>query len=238
MNDIKEVIKNTTFVIPVRLGSSRIKHKVLLPFPEEKNNLVRNKIKQLLKITSKDKILLSCGEQPLKDIAKEFDINISNRDGHFIKDHDAGTRESIEEVIKDVKSEYTAWVTVVTPLHDEIVIYKSLESYMPHIEEYDSMTTTVRIFEYLWQDGKPLNYFADERHVDSQDLPNLQKISNGIYFAKTETMKETGYFLGHTPKIIEIPKICSIDIDNMEDYLTALNSISWYKEIRDEFYSA
>ena len=238
MDKFSDLIENTTFVIPVRLGSSRIKNKVLLPFPNKKINLIEHKINQLLNITTKDKIILSCGERRLIELAESFDIEVSHRDGHFINEHDAGTRESIIEVVKDIPTKYTAWTTVVTPLHDEVVIKKSLESFLKFQKDFDSMTTGVRIYEYLWQDDKPLNYFADDRHVDSQDLPCLTRISNGIYFSQTSIMRQNGYFLGYKPKIIEIPNLCSVDIDTREDYLTALNAIDWYKEIRDEFYSA
>ena len=93
---------------------------------------------------------------------------------------------------------------------------------------YDSLATAVRIYEYIWEEEKPLNYFADERHPDSQMLPSMHRISNGAYIASKKKMLEKGYFLGDKPKLIEIPKVCAIDIDNIEDYYMASDAWKWY----------
>jgi N-acylneuraminate cytidylyltransferase len=232
-------IQDCTFIIPVRLGSSRIPQKVLLPFPPEREtNLIEHKVDQIRREFPNAHIVLSCGEKPLFKLAERLDLRVSLREGKHIHGHEVGTRESICEIIKDIKSTHVIWTTVVTPLHDEVILRRSVEQYFSALREgFDSLTTGVRVYEYLWQNGQPLNYSADEYHPDSQDLPELYRLSNGIYICAKEIMDRRGYFLGDKPKVIPIPKICAIDIDDYEDYQVACSAHSWYKGVRDEFYS-
>ena len=228
-----------TFVIPARLGSSRIFEKVMLNFPAlSKTNLIEHKVMQIRKKWPEANIILSCGEEKLYQLANKLNIKISKRIGKHINGHEVGTRESICEVIKDVRTKYVVWTTVVTPLHDHIIMGKALLEFQKALTRgFDSLTTGVRVYEYLWQDNKPLNYLADERHPDSQNLPELYRLSNGVYICSKAIMDERGYFLGSSPFILPIPKICSIDIDEIEDYKIALDASSWYESVRDEFYS-
>lgn len=233
-------MEKLTFVIPVRLGSSRIKEKVLLPFPwSSEQNLIENKVAQIRRFAPRAKIILSCGEEKLFKIADDLGLIKSVRTGKHINGHEVSTREAICEVIKDVTTEFVAWTTVVTPLHDHMIIQKSLEKFYAGVtrNEFDSLTTGVRIYEYLWQNGQPLNYYADERHPDSQFLPELYKLSNGIYICSKKIMNERGYFLGYKPYILPIPKVCAFDIDEQEDYDLACGASQWYEKVRDEFYS-
>ena len=134
------LIDKITFVIPVRLGSSRIKNKVLLPFPPQSGlNLIEHKVAQIRKIAPEAQIILSCGEQLLYDLASKLDITISERVGKHINGHEVGTRESICEVIKDVETKYVAWTTVVTPLHDGLIIEKSLKEFGTILNEGSSI---------------------------------------------------------------------------------------------------
>ncbi len=233
------IFKDLTFVIPVRIGSSRIQEKVLLEFPVGSGkNLIEHKVTQIRTMFPGAQIILSCGEERLINLGKKLGIKISLRTGRHINGHDVGTRESICEVIKDVRTKHVAWTTVVTPLHDELIMKYAVDSYYQSINEgYDSLTTGVRIYEYLWQNHKPLNYSADENHPDSQFLPELTRLSNGIYISEKKIMDKCGYFLGTKPKIIHIPKICSIDIDEMDDYWVAKDAYHWYKEVRDAFFT-
>ena len=237
---MKDFLDNLTFVIPARLGSSRIKEKVLLPFPfNSEKNLITHKVDAIRRYLPSAKIILSCGEEKLFDIADDLGLLKSIRTGKHINGHEVGTREAICEVIKDVTTEFVAWTPVVTPLHDHVIIQKSLEKFYAGLNrnEFDSLTTGVRIYEYLWQNGQPLNYHADERHPDSQFLPELYRLSNGIYICSKKIMHERGYFLGHKPHILPIPKICAFDIDEQEDYDLACGASQWYEKVRDEFYS-
>jgi CMP-N-acetylneuraminic acid synthetase len=83
---------------------------------------------------------------------------------------------------------------------------------------------------YFWWKGRPLNYFADKRHVQSQLLDPLHRIANGLYLGKTKELRKAGYFLVEPIKIFEVNEIQAIDIDTVEDlYLAKIVAKSIYE---------
>ena len=59
---------------------------------------------------------------------------------------------------------------------------------------------SVNLFkEYLWDDHGPINYQANKQHTISQDLPNLYRVTNGIYMAPKKEILSKQYLLGKNP---------------------------------------
>jgi len=55
----------------------------------------------------------------------------------------------------------------------------------------DSLVSVNLLKEYFWDDKGPLNYRADKDHTISQELPNLYRVTNGLYMRdKESTLKE------------------------------------------------
>ena len=83
--------------------------------------------------------------------------------------------------------------------------------------EYDSAFTAMKIRDYLWMNGKPLNFDA-ENLPRSQDLPVIYRESSGIYvFSKTVYLRRH-YRIGVRPYIKEVSHKESIDINTSEDF--------------------
>jgi CMP-N-acetylneuraminic acid synthetase len=224
---LNNLLSELTFVIPARVNSSRIPKKVLqkLEMPNgDKITLLDLKIQNLLKLTEPQKIILSSGEDELIDIGNNYGIMISRRSEEFFKaGYQTTTRQSINEVIKDVKTKYTAWTPPVVPFHDSKCIRLALNYYCNNCNPASnaSLTTIVHEKAYYWYKNLPLNYSPDENHVQSQYLEPLQKITNGLYLAKTEDMRLCGYYLTKDVVLYEVDIINGVDIDNMHDLVMA-----------------
>ena len=95
---------------------------------------------------------------------------------------------------------------------------------------YDSLVSVNLIKEYLWNDKGPLNYSASEKHVVSQNLPNIYRITNGLYMAPKEVMLQRKYFIGNKPQKYVVSKIAGIDIDYYEDYEISKSLLPMYKD--------
>ncbi len=89
-------------------------------------------------------------------------------------------------------------------------------------KEYDSLVSVNRLKDYLWQHGSPLNYQANRNHTISQELPELFRVTNGLYMRDRESTLCEGYFLGSKPFMHVVSKISGIDIDDEQDYSMAL----------------
>lgn len=207
-------------VIPVREGSSRIPEKIFLPFGNGMN-LLEWKVSQIKQIHPWDKIFLSSNSERVKEIAQKMSIGYMPRADELCKGHTATFSEVILGVVRELPTDYFAWVTAVVPLMRPTEYLEAFHMFEEHVVQagtHDSLAAVNLMKEYLWANGQPLNYCADRNHTISQELPDIFRVTNGLYMrAKQDTLKE-GYFLGPKPFLHKVEKISGIDIDELEDY--------------------
>lgn len=221
-------------VIPVRLGSSRVKQKALLTVGGQKLTLLAWKIRQLKKIISSDCIYVSTEAQELKDIASDEGVKVHHRDEFLADGHKASFSEVIVGVVKDIPHEHIAWVTCVVPLMSPQEYLQGFREYKEHVipnqSDFDSLVSVNLLREYFWNDEGPINYQATKKHTVSQELPNMYRVTNGLYMAAKEKILEFEYLLGKNPFKSCVSKIAGIDIDEYEDYEIARNLTGMYSE--------
>ena len=86
--------------------------------------------------------------------------------------------------------------------------------------QYDSAFCAVKIQDFLWQDGQPLNF--DASNVPrSQDLPIIYRETSGIYVFTKEVFKKYKRRIGIHPFIKEVTFREAIDINEPEDFKLA-----------------
>jgi len=229
MSDFSDI----SVVIPVREGSSRVKEKIFLPFHEELS-LLEWKVDQLKRVQQHDRIFLSSNSERVKSVAHTMGVEFLPRNDYLSTGHDASFSEVITGVVKDIPTRHFAWVTVVVPLMKPSEYKEAFEYYLSEVIEgktNDSLVSVNLLKEYFWDDKGPLNYRADKHHTISQELPNLYRVTNGLYMRDKESTLEEGYFLGPKPFMHKVGKISGVDIDEYEDYQMAVA----LKEFYDEF---
>ncbi len=84
-------------------------------------------------------------------------------------------------------------------------------------EEYDSAFCAVKLQNYLWQEGEPLNFDASNI-PRTQDLKPIYQETSGIYVFTKEVYKKYKRRIGKKPFIKEVSFKEAIDIDNPEDF--------------------
>ena len=83
--------------------------------------------------------------------------------------------------------------------------------------KYDSAFCAVKIQDYLWKTGNPLNFDA-KNLPRSQDLEPIYRETSGIYVIPKKMYKKYGRRIGVNPYIKEVSFKESIDINNPEDF--------------------
>lgn len=83
--------------------------------------------------------------------------------------------------------------------------------------EYDSAFCATKIQDYLWQDGKPIN-FDPTNLPRSQDLKPIYRETSGIYVFKKEVYMKLHRRIGVKPYIKEVSFKEAIDINNQDDF--------------------
>ena len=83
--------------------------------------------------------------------------------------------------------------------------------------EYDSAFCAVKLQDYLWKNGEPLNF--DATNVPrTQDLEPIYQETSGVYVFTKEVYLNYRRRIGKKPFIKEVNFKEAIDIDNPEDF--------------------
>ncbi|MDD2725032.1 MAG: hypothetical protein PHH59_13555 [Methylovulum sp.] len=219
-----------SIVIPVREGSSRIKDKIFLPFHEQLT-LLEWKIDQIKKVQTADRIFLSSNSNKVAQIAQAMGVEFLPRNEYLSVGHQASFSEVITGVVSELPTDHFAWVTVVVPLMAPSDYKRGFELYIENVvnnTNHDSLVSVNLLKEYFWDDNGPINYQADKNHTISQELPNIYRVTNGLYMRSKQATLDEGYFLGKNPYRHIVGKIAGVDIDENEDYQMALALKQFY----------
>lgn len=85
---------------------------------------------------------------------------------------------------------------------------------------HDSAFCAVKIQDFLWYKGKPLNF--DARDLPrSQDLDPIYRETSGVYVFKKEVFYEYGGRIGRNPYIKEVGYREAVDVNTPEDFRLA-----------------
>ena len=82
---------------------------------------------------------------------------------------------------------------------------------------YDSAFCAIKLQDYLWQDGEPLNFDASNL-PRTQDLKPIYQETSGIYVFTREVYESYHRRIGKKPYIKEVSFKEAVDIDNPEDF--------------------
>lgn len=205
-------------LLGVRAGSKRVSNKNGREFAN--SNLLTLKIETLKQVRGLSRIVVNSESLELLSIAKKAGADTILRDPQFATDHVLTSdyyRHIAEKCICDVILSATVTTPFVKPESYELGIatFLSLTD-----SPYDSTTSCFPLKEFLYKDGKPLNY-DPERQIRSQDLPDIVSLNYGFSIIKRSKMIEYKNIVGKRPLFVNLSKIESIDIDTPEDFFIA-----------------
>lgn len=83
--------------------------------------------------------------------------------------------------------------------------------------EFDSAFCALKLQDYLWQDGQPLNFDASNL-PRTQDLKPIYQETSGVYVFTKEVFLNYKRRIGMKPFIKEVSFKEAVDIDNPEDF--------------------
>lgn len=209
-----------TAIIPVRKGSRRLKNKNIAPFSN--STLLEYKIKQLKKVSSIDNIVVSSDCDYMLDLSSKLGVAIHKRADEYCDEKSQPFGEVVAHICSNISGENIVWATCTSPLVEPNDYKHAIETYqVKKSEGYDSLMSVEEFHRYIWTDEGPLNYELGIKHVPSQELPALYRVTDGILIAPREKMIEWKYFHGSNPYMHIMDKRSSIDIDDPLDMACA-----------------
>ncbi len=203
-------------VIPVRAGSERVKNKNIRPFAG--SNLLEIKITQLKQIDRLDGIIVNSDSDEMLEIAKNLGVETFKRDSYYASSS-VSANKLYRNIAETTSSDFILYTHVTNPLLETKTINMILTKFETFNKDsnYDSITTVSMLKEFLWQNGKPLNYDVNNK-PRSQDLPEIFALNHAINLLSKNTMYDRRDLMGFSPYFYLLERIEAIDIDNEIDF--------------------
>lgn len=201
-------------IMPIKLKNERLPGKNTMLLGDKP--LLQYQLLATLKTGLVDDVYVYCSDEAIraflpKDVhflqrSKELDLSTSN----FTQIFAAFSKEIQADIYVYIHA--TAPFVTIETISDCIQAVKS--------GVYDSAFCAVKIQDFLWKEGEPLNF--DAKNVPrSQDLDPIYRETSGAYVFTKEVFENYHRRIGKTPYIKEVSYKEAVDINNPEDFCLA-----------------
>ena len=205
-----------TAVIPVRKGSRRLPGKNTAPFAD--SNLLVYKIEQLKKVPQITRIVVTSDCDDMLAMGKAQGVDTHKRTIEYCDEKTKTFGEVVAHVAESVEGDNIIWATCTSPLVEPHHYAGAIDQYEIELKNgFDSLMSVEEFRRYIWTKEGPLNYELGVKHVPSQELEPLYRVTDGILIAPRAKMIEWKYFHGTNPFMYKMDKKSSIDIDDIYD---------------------
>lgn len=201
-------------LIPVRSGSVRVQNKNIRPFAQ--SSLLEIKVRQLLRLPELDGVVVNSNSDEMLDIARSLGAEAVKRDEYYATSS-VSMNEVYQNMAENMNCDTVLFADATNPLISDKTISEMIEQWKTLDSRYDSIATVHAVKEFLWLDGKALNYDPDNK-PRSQDLPNIQALNYAVHILPRQLMIQKRDIIGYVPKFVEISAIEATDIDTQTDF--------------------
>lgn len=210
-----------TAVIPVRKGSQRVKDKNLRPFAG--TSLLNVKIETLLQVAEIDEIIVNTNSEAAIELVElEYagtKVKAQRRQEYYASSECSGS-EFFKHLGEVTDTDIFIYAPCTSPFVKPETISNCIKKFLAGNGMSDCVSTVSSIKEFLWLDGKAINY--DPRHApNSQNLPNVVALNFGTTVTSRESLIRNSNIIGQSPEFVVTSDIESIDIDTPLDFYLA-----------------
>ena len=204
-------------LIPVRSGSVRVKNKNIAPFAG--SSLLEIKIRQMLRIPELDGVVVNSNSEEMLRMAQLLGAETVKRDEYYATSV-VPINEVYENMAQNMEADVVVFAHCTAPLVEDRTCSQMVQKYLT-LSEHDSLVSVSPLKDFLWVDGKAVNY--DRNHKPrSQDLPeNFVLLNSVIHILSRDTMIRCKDIIGERPYFYPISQRESMDIDTPTDFAIA-----------------
>ena len=210
-----------TAVIPIRKGSQRVKDKNLRPFAN--TTLLDNKIKMLLKVPELNSIVVNTNSEAAIELVElEYAntiVSYHRREEYYASSQCSGS-EFFKHLGETTDTDIFVYAPCTSPFVKPETVSECIKKYLENRNVCDCIATVSSIKEFMWLDGKPINY--DPLNApNSQNLPNIVALNFGTTVTSKKDLINNHNIIGKHPMFVETTEIEAIDIDTPLDFYIA-----------------
>ena len=205
-------------VIPIRKGSQRVRNKNIRPFGG--TTLLENKIKILREAGFFDDIIVNTDSEEAIELARANGVSWHRREPYYASSACSGS-EFFQHLGMVTDCDVFCYCPVTSPFVSSDTMKKCMALYEEKMAGgCDCVSTVSDVKEFLWLDGRPLNY--DKHNApNSQDLPDVKALNFGFTLVRRESLIKNRNIIGDNPLFVTTTGIESIDIDTPLDFYIA-----------------
>ena len=201
-------------IIPIKLNNER--------FPGKNTKLLAGKPlihyvqKNLLSEKRISERYVFCSDDKIKDYMLTG-ITYLKRP-QYLDEPSSNFTQIFDEFSRRIRADIYIYAHATAPFIENQTTKECLDKVLSG--EFDSAFCAVKIQDFLWKDGKPLNFDAANL-PRSQDLPPIYRETSGIYVFCAEVCTKYKQRIGAKPFIKEVSYREAVDINTPDDFKLA-----------------
>ena len=209
--------KKVSALIAVRSGSVRVKNKNIRTFND--STLLELKIKQLQSVKEINDVVVNSNSDEMLSIAKNLGAKTVKRDDYYAS-NTISMSSVFEHMAKNMDCENILYANCTNPLVSTNSYSDAIRIFLNNTSAYDSLVSCHDIKEFLYLDGKALNY-DPMNQPRSQDLPDVVALNFAISIIPKSDMIKNRNIIGMNPYFYKLNEVESLDIDTPLDFFIA-----------------
>lgn len=195
----------------------RVKNKNIRPFAG--STLLEVKIEQLKRIGNIDEVVVNSNDDEILAIAERAGVTTVRRDPYYAS-NTVSMSEAYRNMAENIDTDVIVYANCTNPVIKDETIYDIIEFYKAHSDEYDSVNSAHLVKEFMFRDGKPMNYDLLNQ-PRSQDLPDISALNFAVNVLSRDAMISCRNVVGMKPYLYNIDSIEATDIDDPIDFFIA-----------------
>lgn len=209
-----------TAVIPVRKGSQRVKDKNMRPFAG--STLLDIKLKTLLLVPELDSIVVNTNSEAAIELVEldyaDTKVSYHRREEYYASSQCSGS-DFFQHLGEVTDTDIFLYTPCTSPLIKPETYSKCIQKFLDN-KECDCVSTVSSIKEFLWLNGKALNY-DPQNAPNSQNLPDITALNFGCTVTLKESLVKNRNIIGKKPDFVLTDDVEAIDIDTPLDFYIA-----------------
>lgn len=197
--------------IPIKLNNQRLPGKNLLPLNGQP--ICKYLFETIDAVETIDEKYVYCSDESIREYMSEGLIFLKrdvSLDGFLVKG-----LEIIKGFVEEIDADIYVLAHVTQPFTKADSVRAALDKVISG--EYDSAFSAIVLQDYLWMDGKPLNY--DIKNIPrSQDLSPVYMETGAFFIFRKEVYTKLGQRIGKKPYIHVVDQFEAVDIDTAKDF--------------------
>ncbi|MDD6157379.1 MAG: acylneuraminate cytidylyltransferase family protein [Lachnospiraceae bacterium] len=202
----------TVAFVPIKMNNERTPGKNTKCF-DDGTPLIHCILQSLKEAREVDEIYVYCSKEDIKGYLLP-DVHYLKRDEKF-----DSAQADVNDMFYTFSTEVDADIYVLAHATAPFQTAGTIDEGIRIVKEgqYDSAVAVKKMQDFMWQDGKPLNYVIE--HIPrTQDLKPIYIETTGLYVYTKTVIQEMRRRIGQNPYLLEVSEIEAIDINNPVDF--------------------